>query len=69
VIVVDASCLFEVLIDMPRFELIRQRLAFEPDHAASHVVDIELFSLIRRDQFAGRIDNTLAELAIEDLRS
>ena len=69
VIVVDASCLFEVLIDTPRAEPIRQRLAADPDHAAPHIVDIEVFSLVRRDQLTGRIDNTLAELAIDDLRS
>jgi len=69
VIVVDASCLFEVLIDTPRAESIRQRLRQDPDQAAPHVVDIEVFSLIRHDQMAGRIDPTLAGLAIEDLRS
>ena len=68
-IVVDASCLFEVLIDTPRAESIRQRLRQDPDQAAPHVVDIEVFSLIRHDQMAGRIDPTLAGLAIEDLRS
>jgi predicted nucleic acid-binding protein len=69
VIVVDASCLYEVVIDTDRADSIRSRLAADPDHAAPHIVDIEVFSLIRRGNLAGLIDNTLAGLAVEDLRS
>jgi len=69
VIVVDASCLFEVVIDAPRAETIRRRLADDHEQAAPHIVDVEVFSLIRRDQLAGRLDQTIAELAVEDLRS
>lgn len=68
-IVLDASCLFEVLIDTSAAEPIRQRLRADPDQAAPHIVDVEVFSLIRRDHLAGRIDATLAGLAVEDLRS
>lgn len=66
-IVVDASCLYEVVIDSPRAEVIRQRLAADPDHAAPHIIDIEVFSLIRRDRLAGTIDATFAQLAVDDL--
>ena len=69
VIVVDASCLYEVVIDTERAESIRTRLAVDPDHAAPQVVDIEVFSLIRRDNLTGQLDDTLAGLAVEDLRS
>lgn len=69
VIVVDASCLFEVIIDTDRAELIRSRMTADSDHAAPHVIDIEVFSLIRRDNLAGRIDDTFAGLAVQDLRS
>ena len=69
VIVVDASCLYEVVIDTERSESIRTRLAADPDHAAPQVVDIEVFSLIRRDNLTGQLDDTLAGLAVEDLRS
>ena len=69
VIVVDASCLYEVVIDTDRAGSIRSRLAADPDHAAPHIVDIEVFSLIRRDNLAGLVDNTLAGLAVEDMRS
>lgn len=37
--------------------------------AAPDVVDIEVFSVIRREFLAGNIDVTLAELAISDLTS
>ncbi|QQS02352.1 MAG: type II toxin-antitoxin system VapC family toxin [Austwickia sp.] len=68
-IVVDASCLYEVVVDTPRAEAIRERLAIDPEQAAPHIVDIEVFGLIRRDYLAGTIDETLAALAVEDLRS
>ena len=68
-IVVDASCLYEVVIDSPRAETIRGRPAVEPAQAAPHIVDVEVFSLIRRDYLAGTVDDTLASLAVDDLRS
>jgi len=69
VIVVDASCLYEVIIDTPRAEIIRDRLVAEPGQAAPHIVDVEVFGLIRRDYLAGSIDETLAALAVDDLRT
>ncbi|MGD9753691.1 MAG: type II toxin-antitoxin system VapC family toxin [Acidimicrobiia bacterium] len=66
-IVVDASCLYEVVIDSVAAEPIRQRLAADPDQAAPHIIDIEVFSLVRRDRLAGTIDATFAQLAIDDL--
>lgn len=68
-IVVDASCLFEVVVDTPRSESIRARLVTDPDQAAPHLVDAEVFSLIRREHLAGNLDATLAALAVEDLRA
>lgn len=68
-IVIDASCLFEVLVDGPGADTIRTRLAEEPEQAAPQVIDIEVFSLIRREHLSGELDATLAGLAIEDLRS
>ena len=49
VLVVDASCLFEVLVRTPDAEPIRERLALDEDHAAPHIVDGEAFSAIRRE--------------------
>ncbi len=66
-LVVDASCLCEVLIGGPGAEAIGERLAADGDHAAPHVVDVEVFGVIRRERMHGRLDPTAAQQAIEDL--
>ncbi|MEA2973867.1 MAG: hypothetical protein QOG82_2325 [Actinomycetota bacterium] len=68
VLVVDASCLFEVLADTPASETIRHRLAADPDHAAPHIVDAEVLGVIRRHHLAGLLDTTAASQAVEDLQ-
>jgi predicted nucleic acid-binding protein len=67
-LIVDASCLYEVLVDTAQAEQVRQRLALDPDHAAPHVVDAEVLGIIRRDHLLERLDNTAAQQAVEDLR-
>jgi predicted nucleic acid-binding protein len=69
VLVVDASCLFEVVAGTPRAEPIRQRLALDQDQAAPHIVDVEVFSVIRREHHLGRIDRTAAEQAVRELEA
>ena len=69
VLVVDASCLFEVLAGTPRGEPIRQRLALEADLAAPHIIDVEVFSVIRREYRLGRLDRTASSQAVEDLEA
>jgi predicted nucleic acid-binding protein len=66
-LVVDASCLYEVLVGGPSAARVRARLAADDDHAAPHLVDAEVLSLIRRDERRGAIDRTTAALAVEDL--
>jgi predicted nucleic acid-binding protein len=68
-LVVDASCLCEVLTGSPGAEAVRRRLAADTDHAAPHIVDVEVFGIIRREVMRGRLDRTAAELAIDDLGS
>jgi predicted nucleic acid-binding protein len=68
-LVVDASCLYEVVVGSPGSEPIRKRLSAEPDLAAPHVIDVEVFSIIRRDLLRGRLDRTAAALAVADLES
>lgn len=68
-LVVDASCLCEVLTGAPRAEPVRERLAADPDHAAPHVVDVEVFGVVRREHLRGRLDRTAATQAIEDLEA
>jgi predicted nucleic acid-binding protein len=68
-LVVDASCLYEVLIGRPGAEAIRDRLAADRDHAAPHIVDVEVFGVVRREHLRGRLDRTEATQAVEDLRA
>lgn len=67
-LVVDASCLYEVVSDAERGGDVRARLLRDPDHAAPSVVDVEVLSVIRRDHLLGRLDSTAAAQAVEDLR-
>jgi predicted nucleic acid-binding protein len=68
-LVVDASCLYEVVVGAPGAGPIRRRLAADPDQAAPHVIDVEVFSVIRREHLRGNLDATAAEQAVEDLES
>ncbi len=68
VLIVDASCLYEVVADTARAGDVRARLVLDPDHAAPSLVDVEVASVIRRDHLAGRLDPTAAAQAVEDLR-
>jgi predicted nucleic acid-binding protein len=67
-LIVDATCLYEVVADTHQAEAIRARLAADHDHAAPHVVDVEVMNVIRRHAMAGRLDATAANQAIDDLR-
>lgn len=69
VLVVDASCLFEVLAGAVLAEPIRQRLELDEDHAAPHVIDVEVFGAIRREHRLGQLDQTAADQAVEDLEA
>jgi len=67
-LVVDASCLFEVVADTPRAREIADRLARDTDHAAPHVIDVEVLGVIRAQHLRGRLDATAAGQAMADLR-
>lgn len=69
VLVVDASCLFEVVAGTARAEPVRRRMALDADQAAPHVIDVEVFSVVRREYRLGRLDQTAADQAIEDLET
>lgn len=66
-LVVDASCLCEVLTGGPSAEAIRQRLAMDYDLAAPHIVDVEVFGFLRREHLLGRLDRTAAEQSVDNL--
>lgn len=67
-LVLDASSLYEVLVGTASAEPIRARMRGDSDHAAPHVIDVEVFGVIRRDRLRGRLDATAADQAVEDLR-
>jgi predicted nucleic acid-binding protein len=63
------TCLCEVLIGGPGAEVVRDRLSADRDQAAPHVIDVEVFGVIRREHLRGRLDRTAAALAVEDLEA
>jgi predicted nucleic acid-binding protein len=67
-LVVDASCLYEVVADTAQAEQVRERLQAELDLVAPHIIDAEVLGIIRRDRLLGRLDETAARQAVEDLR-
>jgi predicted nucleic acid-binding protein len=68
VLIVDATCLYEVVAAAPHAEDVRARLAADEDQAAPHVMDVEVLNVVRRHEREGRLDATAAMQAIEDLR-
>lgn len=66
-LVVDASCLYEVLVGSSRAQPIASRLAEDPDQLAPHVLDVEVFGVIRRERQRDLLDATAATQAVEDL--
>ena len=68
-LVVDASCLAEVVLAGPDAEPVRGRLAEDPQQAAPHLVDAEVLGVLRRAHLRGELDQTAARQAIEDLES
>lgn len=66
-LVVDAGCLFEIVAGTREAEPVRERLAADQDWAAPHLVDVEVYGVIRDKHCAGRLDRTTAAQAVEDL--
>lgn len=66
-LVLDASCLFEVVTNGPGATTVAGRLAGDPDSVAPHIVDVEVFGVISRDLLRGQLDRTAAELALSEL--
>lgn len=67
-LVVDAGALFEVVAATPDSGALVERLAEEPEQFAPHLIDVEVFSVIRRQHAAGRLDDTAARQAVADLQ-
>jgi predicted nucleic acid-binding protein len=67
-LVVDASCLFEVVADTRRAGAIASRLAADTEHVAPEVIDVEVLGVIRAQYLRGALDETAAGQAVSDLR-
>lgn len=68
-LVVDASCIAEVVLAGPDAEPVRRRLEDDPEQVAPHLVDVEVLGVVRRAYLRRELDRTAAEQAIEDLGS
>ncbi len=66
-LVIDASCLYEVVADAERSEEVRQRMSADTDQAP-HIVDVEVLGVIRQHHLRGLLDRTAASQAVDDLR-
>lgn len=67
-LVVDASCLFEVVADTPRSGEIASRLVVDVDQVAPEVIDVEVMGVVRAHHLRGQLDGTAAGQAVADLR-
>jgi predicted nucleic acid-binding protein len=67
-LIVDASCLFEVVADTPAAQPIRDLLAADPEQAAPHLIDAEVLGAITSHRRRGTLDPTAAHQALLDLR-
>jgi predicted nucleic acid-binding protein len=67
-LVVDASCLYAVVAGTVAAEPVRERLTADEEHAAPHLIDVEVLDIIRRHRLLGRLDGTAADQAVDDLR-
>jgi predicted nucleic acid-binding protein len=61
--------LVEVLADGPGAESVRERLAGDPDHAAPHLIDAEVLSVVQGALRRGVLDATAASQAVDDLHA
>jgi predicted nucleic acid-binding protein len=67
-IIVDASCLYEVVAATPLGQEIAERMLSVPEVAAPHLIDAEVLGVIRRNAHNGDLDTTAALQATEELR-
>ena len=67
-LIVDASCIYEVVADTVDAEPVRAALRADDDQAAPQLLDAEVLRVIRRQHLLGDLDDTGALQAVEDLR-
>lgn len=64
-IVVDASCLYEILSGGKQRHLVMEAMAAADELAAPELIDVEVTGLVRRDAQRGRLDGTRCDLALD----
>jgi predicted nucleic acid-binding protein len=67
-LIVDASCLYELVTFGSQAEQIQARVTQDPNTAAPHLIDVEVLSVIRREHIRGTLDGAAAYLAVRNLR-
>jgi predicted nucleic acid-binding protein len=68
VIVVDASALVDLLLDLDPAEWVAERLRGTGYVHAPHLLDAEVAAAVRRHVIAGRLDDARGAIALADLR-
>ncbi len=66
-LVIDASCLIDVVSDGQDAAAVREAMGADPDHAAPHIIDVETFGAIRQKHLSGDLDRTAATVAVQRL--
>ena len=66
-LVIDASVLFEVVVDSALSEGLRGCLVTDDEHAAPHLIDPEVLSVVQSALRRGALDPTAASQAVSDL--
>ena len=66
-LVVDASCLYEILTEGPRAEAVRTAIVRTDELAAPELIDVEVMGLIRRDTSAGVLHDSRSAIAVAEL--
>lgn len=67
-LVVDAGALFEVVAATPAASSISDVFIEHEELAAPHVVDVEVFGVIRAHRLRDELDETAAAQAVDDLK-
>lgn len=66
-IVVDASCIYELISEGPASGWVRAELTQHQDLAAPELIDVEVVGLLRRDVASGALASSRAEIALAEL--
>jgi predicted nucleic acid-binding protein len=66
-IVVDASCLYELVTEGARADSVRDAMLIAEDLAAPELIDVEVLGLIRRDSMNGVLHDSRAGIAMNEL--